>query len=77
MTQDQLAATLEIAQGDVSKIEHRTDIYLSTLRRYIEAMGGELKIVASFPDGAEIPVVIAEADEYQVHAQPETSVTRY
>jgi signal transduction histidine kinase len=65
MTQEQLAQTLEMAQGDVSKLEHRTDLYLSTLRRYIEAMGGELKIVASFPDGAEIPVVIDEAAEVQ------------
>ncbi len=43
---------LEIAQSEVSKIEHRTDLYLSTLRSYIEAMGGELDIIARFPDGA-------------------------
>lgn len=65
MTQDQLADTLNMAQGDVSKLEHRADLYVSTLRRYIEAMGGELKIVASFPDGAEIPVAIAESGDYQ------------
>jgi transcriptional regulator with XRE-family HTH domain len=61
MTQEQLAESLSMAQGDISKLERRADLYVSTLRRYIEAMGGELKIVASFPDGAEIPVAIAES----------------
>lgn len=65
MTQEQLAETLSIAQGDVSKLERRADLYVSTLRRYIEAMGGELEIVARFPDGAEIPVAIAESGENQ------------
>jgi transcriptional regulator with XRE-family HTH domain len=52
MTQETLAQLLETSQPEVSKIERRTDVYLSTLRRYIEAMGGELEIVARFPDGA-------------------------
>lgn len=50
LTQQQLASTLEIAQSEVSKIEHRTDLYLSTLRRFIEAMGGRLELRAVFPD---------------------------
>ena len=50
-TQATLAETMGIAQGDVSKIEKRTDCYVSTLRNYIEAMGGELEVVARFPDG--------------------------
>jgi transcriptional regulator with XRE-family HTH domain len=49
-TQAQLADELELPQGSVSKIENRTDLYLSTLRRYIEALGGELCIVAKFPN---------------------------
>jgi predicted XRE-type DNA-binding protein len=52
LSQTRLAEVLEIAQSEVSKIEHRTDLYLSTLRSYIEAMGGELDIIARFPDGA-------------------------
>lgn len=51
LSQQTLAATMGVAQSEVSKIEHRTDVYLSTLRSYIEAMGGELEIVARFPDG--------------------------
>lgn len=52
MTQETLAELLDTSQPEISKIERRTDVYLSTLRRYIEAMGGELEIVARFPEGA-------------------------
>ena len=51
MSQAQLASALEMTQPEVSKIEKRTDMYVSTLRSYVEAMGGELEIVAHFPDG--------------------------
>ena len=51
MTQTTLAELLETTQGEVSKIERRADMYVSTLRRYVEAMGGRLDIVARFPEG--------------------------
>lgn len=51
LTQENLAQTLHVPQSSVSKLERRTDMYLSTLRSYIEAMGGELSIRAIFPDG--------------------------
>jgi len=54
MTQDQLAADLRINQASVAKLERRTDMYLSTLRRFVEAMGGELEIVARFPDQPQV-----------------------
>ena len=38
-------------QANISRIERRTDMYISTLRSYIEAMGGELDIIARFPHG--------------------------
>jgi DNA-binding XRE family transcriptional regulator len=50
LTQAKLAHTLGVNQGEVSKIEHRTDMYLSTLAGYIEALGGKLEIRAVFPD---------------------------
>lgn len=50
MTQVKLAEALGVNQGEVSKIEHRTDIYLSTLAEYVEALGGRLEIRAVFPD---------------------------
>ncbi len=51
-TQTQLASVLDVQQAAVSRIERRADMYISTLRSYIEAMGGRLEIVATFPDGA-------------------------
>ena len=52
LSQEQLARELHVGQGNVSKIERRTDVYISTLRSYVEAMGGELEITAKFPQGA-------------------------
>ena len=49
-SQIELAGKLGIQQPAVSKIERQTDLYLSTLRNYITAMGGELEIIARFPD---------------------------
>ena len=57
LSQVQLAKLLDVKQGSVSKLERRTDLYISTLRRYIEAMGGELELQAHFPEGS---VTIAE-----------------
>lgn len=51
LSQEQLAVELGATQPEISKIENRTDMYVSTLRRFIEAMGGELEITARFPDG--------------------------
>ena len=52
LTQTNLAQLLRINQGAVSMMEKRTDMYVSTLRSYIKAMGGELKITAEFPEGS-------------------------
>jgi DNA-binding XRE family transcriptional regulator len=49
-SQEDMAAQLHIKQAAVSKLERRTDMYLSTLRGYIEAMGGKLEIIARFPN---------------------------
>jgi transcriptional regulator with XRE-family HTH domain len=51
LTQTKLARALRVNQGAVSKMEKRTDMYVSTLRDYLRAMGGELQIRAIFPDG--------------------------
>ena len=52
LSQEEIGQTLQLTQGSVAKIEKRADMYVSTLRRFIEAMGGELEIVARFPDHA-------------------------
>lgn len=51
MSQAALAELLEMDQGNLSKLEQRTDMYVSTLRRYVRALGGELEIVARFQEG--------------------------
>ncbi len=52
LSQEEIARTLHIKQASVSKLERRTDMYIQTLRSYIEAMGGELDITARFPEGS-------------------------
>lgn len=52
LSQKMLAEVLHVQQPSIAKLEKRTDMYLSTLRSHIEAMGGQLEIVARFPDGA-------------------------
>jgi transcriptional regulator with XRE-family HTH domain len=49
-TQEELAVSLGVGQDTISRIERRSDMLLSTLRRYVEAMGGKLELVAEFPD---------------------------
>jgi hypothetical protein len=51
VTQVMVAQSMRVEQAAVSKVEHRDDMYVSTLRDYIEALGGTLKLVASFPEG--------------------------
>src|SRR5271155_4509131 len=57
LTQVSMAKSLGVAQKQISEIEKRTDMHISTLRRSIEAMGGTLSLVAQFPD--RDPVVLA------------------
>lgn len=52
LSQKMLADVLHVQQPSIAKIEKRTDMYISTLRSHIEAMGGQLEVVARFPDGA-------------------------
>lgn len=52
LTQATLADALGVKQAEISKIENRTDVFVSTLRRFIQAMGGDLEIRAVFPDRA-------------------------
>lgn len=55
-TQEQLATTLGVGQDTISRLEKRSDMLLSTLRHYVESMGGKLELVAQFPNRP--PVVI-------------------
>jgi DNA-binding XRE family transcriptional regulator len=61
LTQVRLAKTLKINQDSVSRLEKRSDLLLSTLRKAVEAMGGTLSLVAQFPDRR--PVVLSALGE--------------
>jgi transcriptional regulator with XRE-family HTH domain len=76
-TQVDMAATLGIGQAAISKLEHATDMYLSTLRRHVEALGGELTLMVSFPDGQAftLDAVEASADDSRRTAKQAKSKT--
>ena len=60
LTQQQIADALHLNQAAISKLEHQSDMYISTLRKFLLAMGGNLKIVATFPEG---DIVISEFEK--------------
>lgn len=66
LTQEELANLLKMNQAAISKFEHQSDIYISTLRKILSAMGAELRIVARFPD---VEVRIDQFDEIRSEAQ--------
>jgi hypothetical protein len=68
LTQTRLAEALHISQDGVSRIEQRSDFLLSTLRSYVEAMGGELRLIAAFPNRK--PVTIAALDTLDTARSP-------
>ena len=57
LTQKRMAQVLGIGQDSVSRLEQRSDLLISTLRNYVEAMGGTLSLVAEFPD--KEPVILS------------------
>ncbi len=61
-TQAQLACTLGVGQDTISRLEKRSDMLLSTLRHYVESMGGELKLVAQFPNRPPVEIRHLGAD---------------
>jgi DNA-binding XRE family transcriptional regulator len=68
LTQTRMAEALHISQDGVSRIEKRSDFLLSTLRSYVEAMGGHLRLVAEFPNRK--PVAISCFNSLDVDAKP-------
>lgn len=70
LTQESIAAALGIGQDSVSRLERRTDLHLTTLRGYIEAMGGHLFLIAEFANRE--PVILSSL----VTAEPKPSTRR-
>lgn len=72
MSQEELARELHVGQPAVAKLERRADMYVSNLRRYIEALGGTLEITAKFP---ETSVAITNFSEIGTAIKPDISTT--
>ena len=65
LSQKMLAEVLHVQHPSVAKMEKRTDMYVSTLRSYIQAMGGQLQVKAIFPEGE------VEIDQFETLAEPQ------
>ena len=63
ISQQELAKILNVSQPAISKLEDRPDVMLSTLRQYVESLGGNLEILATFPDRPAVRLEIAETGE--------------
>lgn len=60
LTQSTIAELLDMDQSEVSRLEYRSDMLLSTLRRFVEATGGELHLVVQYPDGAPVELLVTD-----------------
>lgn len=67
-TQAQLAETLNVPQSQISRIEHQAELYISTLARYLEAMGGHLELVGVFGD-QRIPLALGDLTHTATEAE--------
>ncbi|MDP2879078.1 MAG: XRE family transcriptional regulator [Sulfuricella sp.] len=77
-TQEELAAALGVGQDTISRLEKRSDMLLSTLRRYVEAMGGKLELVAQFPDRPPLVIdhLAGEASPRLAHKTRDSSLAK-
>ena len=57
ITQEQVAVQLETSRPNVSRIEREDDVRMTTLQRYVVALGGELELVVRFPDGERLTIL--------------------
>ena len=81
LTQVQLAEVLGIEQDNVSRLERRADMLLSTMSSYVKAMGGNLKLIAEFPDRSPVTIRLIDLLESTAPApkrarSTKTAVTR-
>lgn len=60
LTQSTLAELLDMDQSEVSRLERRSDMLLSTLKRFVAATGGEMHIVVTYPDGGPVELLVED-----------------
>jgi transcriptional regulator with XRE-family HTH domain len=76
LTQERMAQLLGIGQDSVSRLESRSDLLLSTLKSYVEAMGGSLKLVVEFPDSVAVLSSLGEAGDAKKPPAPKQKASR-
>lgn len=62
LTQAQVAQTLNLTQSDVSRLERRSDVLVSTLRRFVQATGGQLELVVQYPDAESVRIDLGQIE---------------
>ncbi len=60
LTQSTIAELLDMDQSEVSRLERRSDMLLSTLKRFVQATGGELHVVVQYPDGGPVELFVGD-----------------
>jgi DNA-binding XRE family transcriptional regulator len=75
LTQERIAETLGIGQDQISRLEQRSDLLISTLRSYVEAMGGRLTLIAEFP--GHKPVVLSGIAALDTDSTPTPARARH
>ena len=75
-TQVDLAEALGVGQDTISRLEQRSDMLLSTLRRYVEGMGGKLELVAQFPNRPPVVIDHLAKDKPARTVRPTARITR-
>ena len=60
LTQSTLAELLEMDQSEISRLERRSDMLLSTLKRFVKATGGEMHVIVTYPDGGPVELLVGE-----------------
>lgn len=76
LTQTTVATLLEMDQSEVSRLERRSDMLLSTLRSFIQAAGGELELIATFPDSSPIHLLVGPEHPPEKDTPPRASGAR-
>ena len=64
LTQERMAELLGVEQENISRLERRSNLLLSTLASYVEAMGGKLRLIAEFPDRKPVAVALGDVSEH-------------
>ena len=67
LTQERMAELLGVEQENVSRLERRADLLLSTLSSYVSAMGGKLRLIAEFPNRKPVAVALGDLHESKLH----------